>query len=206
MNLIMPILHANTAISVLLAPSFVRSLKFGGKEQLNKRTNFGLGIFTLTTGAYWLILIVFGNQLIDFIYDGQYNDTINFAILFMMGLIPLTNGISEIVSGALRAIGKLDYILWAHMVSGMFTITIGIGMLFVFGLTGAYIGLLFASTVAAVVAYILYRRGLSTLKREDILAMHSFDDEEAAALAAERAKNEGASDALSPNDDISEDN
>src|SRR5690606_5826335 len=99
------------------------------KESLNKRTNFGLIIFTITSGAYWLMLILFGNQLMDLIYDGQYNNTVNFTILFLMGLIPLVNGIGEIVSGSLRAIGKLDYILWSHVIAGIFTLTAGIGLM-----------------------------------------------------------------------------
>lgn len=207
MNLIMPILHTNTAISVLLAPSFVRALKFGGKARLQQRTNFGLLVFSVTCGIYWCILMLYGRQFIDFIGNGQYTDTVNFGILFLMGLIPLTNGISEIISGSLRAIGKLNYIFWSHVVSGIVTLVVGISLLFVWGLTGAYIGLFLASAVAAFGAYILYQRGLRDLKREDIDELHSFDStvaEEAAAQRAEVNQDNTVSDMMNSNDAVSQ--
>jgi len=186
MNLIMPILHANTAISVLLAPTFVRALKNGGTQRLAQRTKMGLGVFLAMSGTYWLILVVFGSRIIDLLYNGQYNDSVNLGILFVMGLIPLTNGFSEIVSGSLRSMGYLNRIFWMHVVSGAVTLTISMGLLWLGGVGGAYVGLFLASLTAATVAYGMNRHGLKHLKPERIEELHSYDSTEAAVEASQR--------------------
>lgn len=177
MNLIMPILHANTAISTVLVPSFVRILKKDGMESLHKRTRFGLILFTLTTGTYWLFLIFFGRWASNFIFDGKYNEYALPLIFLIMGIIPLSNGFAEILNGAMKAMGYFDRIFWATGTSAAVTLTVSMLLLAFGGIYGAYLGLAVASLSGAIIAFILYTRGRKTLKTQHIQELHYLNDD-----------------------------
>ncbi len=163
MNLLMPVLHGTTAVSVLLLPTFVQA-----REQpatFGSRVRLALIPFVLVCAVYWVLLGVFGGYVIGLVYGGQYTEYAD--LLWLLGLVPIVATISGIVSHALRALERPDRLFLALVFSTLITATVGVSCVYLWGVAGAGVGLILAHGSAAALAVVL----LVTLCKRSVVSV-----------------------------------
>jgi O-antigen/teichoic acid export membrane protein len=145
MNLLMPMLQANSALSVLLLPTLVRARDH---SNFNSSIRLALVPFVLAPALYWVLLGAFHSPLVSLLYGGRYTE---YAHLFwLLGLVPVVAAIKEVMSQSLRALERPDWLFWAYAVSAVVAGTLGAWCVYVWGVVGAGAGLLFTQGIAAV--------------------------------------------------------
>lgn len=145
MNLIMPVLQVYAALSVLLLPTLVQAR---GAAGFGRTTRLNFVLFISGSTLYWMVLGLLHRPLIDWIYDGRYT---GYAwLIWILALVPIIAGVAEVQSTVLRALERVDLVFWASVVSTVVALTVGLGALFVLGLSGVLVWLLL-SWMAAVV-------------------------------------------------------
>lgn len=148
MNLIMPVLHANSALSVLLVPLFVKAFKEMGQAGLRRRVRQSLLLFGASSALYFGFLILFRSKLMGWLYGEKYGGCGD--LLLIAGLLPLSAGAVAALGGALRAMELPNRVFWCYVVSTAVTLTVGLGLAATLGVAGAGIGLLVSSVATAV--------------------------------------------------------
>jgi O-antigen/teichoic acid export membrane protein len=162
MNLVMPMLQANAALSVILLPLLVQARGGAGFGRL---VRLSLACFSLGSLLYWLLLGLFNRPLVELLYGGQYSD--HAGLLWFIGLMPLVSGIGIVLGGALRAMERPDRVFWAYMLSTVTALTAGLGLMVFWGLEGTIAGLMFAYVVTAVAMYACYLRTTDPLEDKE---------------------------------------
>lgn len=119
-------------------------------------------IFILTI-TYWLVLGLFGNNLIDLLYKGKYLKYAN--LLWLVGFLPLLSTVSLPRSYALRAMKRPDRIFFSYIVTVFFSV-FGIIFIIYWGIIGAIMGLLISTIVNCLCIFYWYKKIIKT-KRED---------------------------------------
>lgn len=150
MNLLMPILQANSALSVLLLPTLVRA-----RDESNFSSSVRLALvpFILAPTLYWIFLGLFHSPIVSLAYGGRYTEYAN--LFWLLGLVPIVAGLKEVMSQALRALERPDWLFWAYAVSAVFAGTLGAWLVYVWEVVGAGMGLLLTQGVAAVLVTVL---------------------------------------------------
>jgi Polysaccharide biosynthesis C-terminal domain len=154
MNLIMPILHANTALSALLVPTLVRARRDGGFGRL---VCLALALLTLGSALYLVLLGLFHHQLVTWLYRGQYREYAD--LLWLLGFSLLITGAVNVLGAVLRALERPDRVFWAYLWTTGVALTLGFGFIAAWGVVGAAVGYLL-STAAKALAMWAYCRGL----------------------------------------------
>ena len=151
MNLLMPVLQANAALAVLLLPVFVRSRD---SSSFGTQVRSALLPFVLFSGMYWAVLGIFHDPIVDLAYGGRY--AASASQLWLLGLVPIVVAVKEVVSQALRALERPDWLFFAFMISALVTLTVGTWVVYSWGSVGAGVGLLVShGTAAALVVALL---------------------------------------------------
>ena len=99
MNLIMPILHANSALSVLLVPVFVKAFREMGRVGLRRRVRQSLILFGAASALYFGFLFFLGSELMAWLYGEKYGGYAD--LLLIVGLLPLSVGAVAALGGCL---------------------------------------------------------------------------------------------------------
>ena len=137
MNTVMPAANIYGALSVLLISVLVRERSNPNFSKLIGRI---IGLVVIGTVGYWLLLGYFGYDLIDWLYDGRHSE--HAYLLWLVGALPIGSGVLSILGAALRALERPEQIFSAHLVATAIALTIGIFLIFKFGVAGALISLL----------------------------------------------------------------
>lgn len=155
MNLIMPMLQAVWALSVLLLPILVRA-RDEGRSKLDSHIRLALIPFLIGPAAYWLLLGLFHQPLVSWLYAGQYTE--GAALLWILGLSPIVASLKQVMGQSLRALERPDWLFLAYALSAVVALTAGTGLAYLWGIAGAGIGLVVCQAVTAALAYRSYRR------------------------------------------------
>jgi O-antigen/teichoic acid export membrane protein len=159
MNLVMPMLHANSAIAIFLIPEFGRALREGGKEKLAKLVNSVLLLFALPSLLYWILLICYRSELLMFFYQDRYAGYADSIIL--IGFLPISAAAVAVLGGALRAMEHPNLVFIGYAVSTLLALTLGIWLVAKGGLWGALLWLIVTSvTTGTTMAWFCFRNGL----------------------------------------------
>jgi O-antigen/teichoic acid export membrane protein len=154
-NLVLPIMHANIALGMLMLPGLIRARAEGHFVQA-----FRISGALLVGGSlvYWLLIVLFARPLLDLLYQGQYTEYEK--IVWWAGALPVTAAIVAVLGAALRAMERPDRIFWAYTVSTMVSLTIGVWAVRNWAVTGVLAGQLISSvaTGAALAFYLLRQR------------------------------------------------
>jgi O-antigen/teichoic acid export membrane protein len=167
MNLIMPILHANTALSALLAPTLVRARRGGGFGRL---VRLALALYTLGAALYLVLLGLFHHQLVAWLYGGRYREYAN--LLWFLGFSLLITGAVTVLGTALRALERPDRVFWAYLFTTVVAMTLGLGFIAVWGVVGAGVAFLLSTAVKALAMWAYYQRlgrARSSIKDQDVV-------------------------------------
>jgi O-antigen/teichoic acid export membrane protein len=137
MNLTMPVVHTFAALSTLLVPVYVRMRK---TALFNRFALLATPVVIGINMIYWALLGFFGEELMRWLYDGQY---VEYAgLLWLVGAIPLRSGLGAIFRAALTALERPDRVFWAYSGSSILALTIGVMLIVVYGLEGAIVSAL----------------------------------------------------------------
>jgi len=147
MNVLMPILHTETAISILLLPAFVKTLKTAGSLGLNRFVRRALLLFVFSSVGYWGLLSIFHTHILIWLYGPQYQG--HGTLLILAGMLPLWAGVDAVLSTAVRATERPDQVCRAHALSSFVAVTLGLWFVARANTVGAVLELL-ASSAASV--------------------------------------------------------
>ena len=146
LNLILPMTNATTALVVILLPVLVSK---------KENPNFGRivinvsGLIVLAATIYLLLLCVYGETIVYFLYKGNYSEYV--GLLWLTGLIPIMGGLIAISWCALQALEVPNKIFLAHVTSSGVALTIGLLFVHAWGVRGAILGLLTAYIVTGTI-------------------------------------------------------
>jgi O-antigen/teichoic acid export membrane protein len=166
MNLILPVQHINSAVTVLLSPLLVKASKAAGREGLASMVYITLSLFAVSSAAYWGLLAVLRSQIIEWLYKGQYAEYSN--LLLAVGLLPFFGGMTASFGSALRAIERPDLVFWCYVAATVVALTVGLWLLATQGVKGAVIGTLASNFVTATLMIALYARQGQHIEEEMI--------------------------------------
>jgi O-antigen/teichoic acid export membrane protein len=147
MNLVMPLLHTNAAIAILLLPRCVEALKAEGRGGLERCLRWIFLLLATAAVLYWGALLVCRQTLLLWLYGSRYGAYAE--LLLVAGFLPLSEAAISVLGIALRAIERPDVVFWCHLVGLGVTLTVGLWLLAAHGVAGAVIGRLAASLAAA---------------------------------------------------------
>lgn len=157
-NLMMPMTHLFTALSMVVLPALVRA-RSGGEGALFERVRRVSALFLVCAVAYLVLVLLIGNPAILLLYGGQY-DAVGLRLLMVVGLVPFGAGAVTVFATALRAMERPDRVVWGHIVGAMVAVVGGIGFTLTAGLEGALFSLLLASVSAGTAMFLVYKRSV----------------------------------------------
>jgi O-antigen/teichoic acid export membrane protein len=173
MNLLMPVLQTNAALSAILLPILVQAK---GHSGFHSRMRFAVATFILGSALYWILLGVFNRPLVSLLYEGKY---LAYAdMLWLLGLLPVASGVIAATSAALRAMERPDQLFRAYVPPTIIALTLGILLVFVWGTVGAAVALVLTYVVMAMTTSLVYRRvkGEVLSGRKDITSSNLTSD------------------------------
>lgn len=138
-NLLMPLMHANTALGGLVVPVFVR-LRDAGRLHSGMRAWL---IYLLAVSAgYWLLVALFHEPLVQLIYGGRYVTDAGLLVLF--GAIPVVGSFGLVFGAALRALERPDLVARAVALHGLAGVLVAVLLVPRWSLGGAALASLVA--------------------------------------------------------------
>jgi O-antigen/teichoic acid export membrane protein len=155
MNLIQPMLQAVWSLSILLLPVLVQA-RDRGQDELNSRIRLALVPFLVGPALYWLLLGLFHQPLVSWLYEGQYNEYA--GLLWLLGLSPVVASAKQVMGQSLRALERPDSLFLAYTLSAVAALTVGTWLVYVWGAAGAGLSLVLCQGITAVLAFAYYRK------------------------------------------------
>jgi O-antigen/teichoic acid export membrane protein len=155
MNLIQPMLQAVWSLSILLLPVLVQA-RDRGQDELNSRIRLALVPFLVGPALYWLLLGLFHQPLVSWLYEGQYNEYA--GLLWLLGLSPVAASAKQVMGQSLRALERPDSLFLAYTLSAVAALTVGTWLVYVWGAAGAGLSLVLCQGITAVLAFAYYRK------------------------------------------------
>jgi O-antigen/teichoic acid export membrane protein len=134
-NLIMPVAQAQSALSILMVPGFVRARREGRMSHVVPTV---MGIFAVGALAYWMCLGVWHHAIVHWIYGGQYDGYS--ALLWIFGVLPLLGGVSDVLVAVLRAMERPDLICRGYVGAAALAVSVGIVFTAAWRVGGAALG------------------------------------------------------------------
>lgn len=162
-NLTLPVLHAMSAISLLLLPLLARTLKQSGVVAMSRIIKISLLLFLAASGIYLILLWVFRAQILQLLYGGRYDGYASWPLL-LAGLLPLSASVVLIFADGLRALERPDRIFRSYVVSCLVAVTVGIPLAATSGVAGALGGLLISSLLTGLLIWLAYLSVLRQLR------------------------------------------
>jgi len=150
-NLLMPVMHAYVALTVLMVPAFVRALEQGTFRKTVSLVN--LAILALTI-VYALFLVFFGDKLIDLFYGGKYQELS--VLLPLIAIIPIVSSVVAVLSAGIKATQRPDLVFWANLSSALCMLSLGLAFIFKLGIKGAIIAQVLSVSIGLVVLLYVY--------------------------------------------------
>jgi O-antigen/teichoic acid export membrane protein len=130
-NLFNPFIQANAALCLLLLPAFVKTR---GTSEHRRMHRDALLILAGAPLLYWLVIGVFHRQVIHLVYHDKY--AAYSSLVWIIGLQPVIAGMCGVYGSLLRAAQKMTAVFWAGFVAAAASVTLGIGLMARFGMTG----------------------------------------------------------------------
>jgi O-antigen/teichoic acid export membrane protein len=145
--LILPLLQANAALGSLLLPAMV--LRARDDKQFKQLLRTSLVLFAAGACTYSVLIAVFGERLVGLIFGGRYASQT--SLLRLLLLIPLLDGVTVVLSHALRSLQLPRRVFWAQLTVVLLLLTVGVGATRLSGLWGATAALVVAEFVGTIV-------------------------------------------------------
>jgi O-antigen/teichoic acid export membrane protein len=155
MNLIMPVLQGVWALSTLFLPALVRA-RSKGYARFNSQVRLALIPLVLGPALCCVLLGLFHNRLISWLYAGQYTEYA--YLLWLLGLCPVLVAVKLVVGNALRALERPDWLILSYVLPAVSALTLGMALVYYGGIAGSVLMLLISQALSAALAVVFYRR------------------------------------------------
>ena len=146
LNLLLPMMHVNTALSAPLLPVLVSKRETQSFGRLVIRVS---ALLLTATIIYWLLLGFFGNSIIQFLYRGHYLEHV--GLLWFAGLILIMDTVITISRSALQALELPKKVFLSNVASSGVILTIGVLFVFFWDVRGAMLGWLTSLIVSGTI-------------------------------------------------------
>lgn len=161
-NLIIPYILICTALGTVLIPSLVSVQGQPFFQMLMRKYLF----FLIGVGAlYWFCIGFASTTTIRLMYNGLYLEYAN--LLWILGGVSFFSGIIAVFGAALRALQKPNLIFWSYLCSTIVTLVVGMGLISVWGISGAVLGMLISYATTAAVMIGLYMNSMSLAPKDN---------------------------------------
>lgn len=163
MNILMPVFHVSSALSMLLLPRLSSLIARGKMQELVATYRKSLMIVVGLGIGFACLVLAFGEGLVDLLYGGKFS-AISKA-LPIVGLIAIPAAIAAILRTVLRALQLPNRVFWCDLI-GAVTILLAIPLPLVYGFAGGLSGLLFAIMVGTICMRVAFGGSWGGLTRE----------------------------------------
>jgi len=153
LNLVMPILHAITALSILILPVLTRYLRQDVTKFADTIKRF-LGLLFIGAILYLLGLYAFKTEVLNLLYGGKYTEFS--SLVFVVGLLPVAASLTGVLGSALRAMERPHKVFYCYIASSIVALFGGVSLARALGIQGALLGLLFSSLATGTVMLVFY--------------------------------------------------
>ena len=154
MNLVMPMLHTISALSLLLLPLLAHHLREGIRRMMHTMKLFFV-LFLAGSALYLLGLVIFKFEILKWLYANKYREFSYLAPL--VGLLPLGASLTAVLGAALRAMECPNSIFWCYIASSAVALGGGIFLAATLRVQGALWGLLLSSLTTGAMMFVFYR-------------------------------------------------
>jgi O-antigen/teichoic acid export membrane protein/thymidylate kinase len=155
LNLALPITSAYAAFSMLFISHAARLGHEGGWQAVKIQAWRVAGLFAMGSGSYWLLVCLFREQIVHFLYAGQYSQVAT--------LMPVL-AISSILSGAtlgpaiaIRAMRSPSAVALVYFGASLVALLVGIPACRQWGIHGAMLSILLSSITAFLTGFQILR-------------------------------------------------
>jgi len=130
-NLFNPFVQANSALCLILLPTFVRTHGTPEGKRMHR-----LALLVLAGGPfiYWIILGVANHKIVDLVYHHQYLQYS--SLIWIIGFQPVIAGMCGVYGSLLRAKQKMNAVFWGGVVAAVAAVTLGVAMTKWYGMAG----------------------------------------------------------------------
>ncbi|MEJ2288078.1 MAG: oligosaccharide flippase family protein [Deinococcales bacterium] len=159
-NLVLPILHFNAAVGGILLPTLVRARERG---QLRTYSFLFATLFAVASIAYYVLIVALKDPAIRLLYGDKY--VADASLVWILGILPVTAGVVAVAGAVLRALERPDRVFVAYIASTAAVLSVGLGLVALFGAAGAALGMVVGSVATGLtMMWFLARRpgGAST--------------------------------------------
>lgn len=167
-NLINPVIQLLTAFNLVFLPWVTRRHAERGSQVMVRDLILYTAFSTGCALVYWLALTVFREPVFELLYGGQYAEYVH--LLPILGLLPLVSALTASWTIGLRVLRQTQLLFWVDSIGAAFTITVGVLLVYQFGLSGAVAGTVISSVTRIPVLIVLWRRATKTVVSEPELA------------------------------------
>jgi O-antigen/teichoic acid export membrane protein len=163
-NLVLPLLHGYTALSMVLLPALSSA---GSVTALRGRLNAALSLYVLSAAVYCGIVIFYHHEVFQWLYRGRY-----LAVSWLLPLaapMVVASGVATVYATALRALQRPDYVFWSNVSASVAALTAGLLLTATYHLMGAVLGLTLGYVVTATVAGFNLRTIMAVRQSDEVI-------------------------------------
>ena len=143
-NLTTPVMHLINALGTFVIPVLARKGRMSGSYSVPRSL---AAAFVVVPAAYWLALGLFGEDIVRWLYSGNYVHEA--ASLWILGILPCLAGLIAVLGSELRARERIDLVFWSVLAAGLIALTAGTAATLAWGVPGAAVGWVLAYVVNA---------------------------------------------------------
>ena len=155
-NLFQPFSQLTIALCGLLLPLFVKT--YGTPDFARVRRLALLGLTGLPLG-FWLFCGLFHARVVGLVYHGRYVE--ESYLVWALGLQPVAAGFTAVMHTTLASRQRPDRVFLCSAFGAALSLTLGVGLLFAYGLRGVVAANLMSLSLNGVVAWWMARRTLA---------------------------------------------
>jgi O-antigen/teichoic acid export membrane protein len=156
LNLSVPLQRTTAALGMLLLPYVARAYSQGGHNAAKTLTRNMGWIFTAGSVFYWAVILVFRDRVLHVIYAGKYDSLAH--LLPWLALSSIMSAVLSAVVVALRAMRSPQSVFYAHAVSGVVALALGIPASWFWGVSGVIFSLIICNVATLIAVSWLMRR------------------------------------------------
>ena len=157
-NLVLPLLQANAALSLVLLPLLITQSSETAK--FRRLVGRALLFFAAVGVPYALVIGIFGSSLTSALYGGRYHATSR--LMWLVALIPILDGAQAVLGSALRSLQQPKQIFRAQLFAAASLLAIGSVAAGVYGVPGAATAIVLAGVLAVGMLALSLSKYLST--------------------------------------------
>ena len=152
-NLILPVLQIQMAMTPLLLPWLVRQIE---KPSLLPNLRKVAVVLILFPTLWTLVLALFGEQLLEFAYDGKYQESQ--LTLTLLGVTTMIAALTLTLSAAIKAHSKPKLLVLGYSCSTLLCLVVGLPLMIWYGTLGVVIGMIVATSANLVILFFQFTR------------------------------------------------